>query len=215
MDVNNNTPAAQELAQRNTVAQLRDMIQTEFGTQAPSKLRKLELAQYLDDLRANEQAAQEQSADAYQRALAEQYAATVGEPQVFQGAMHEVSEDTVGNLMRQAVEESREPITQDDVTVEFGDLAASVRQVEHALKQTAPTLREAAQQVAKVAYANLVAMVRSMGRTVTGKVVDVVLREPTPGDKDGRVLLVVQHDGYRTRRTLHKLAEVDLKPVAS
>lgn len=49
--MNNNTPAAQELAQDFTVTLLREMIKDEFGVTAPSKLRKLELAQYLDDLR--------------------------------------------------------------------------------------------------------------------------------------------------------------------
>ena len=78
MDVKNNTPAAQELAQNHTVVQLRDFIQTEFGKQAPSKLRKLELAQYLDDLRFNEQAAMAEPEGAY--ASDEEYAATVGEP---------------------------------------------------------------------------------------------------------------------------------------
>jgi hypothetical protein len=41
-----------DLAKLNTVAALREMIDSEFGKKAPSKLRKIELANYLLNLRA-------------------------------------------------------------------------------------------------------------------------------------------------------------------
>jgi hypothetical protein len=73
---------------------------------------------------------------------------------------------------------------------------------------------KSARELTAIAWADRVAIVRSMGRTVRGKVVDVALRAPGP-DGTGRVCLVVQHDGYPTRRTLHALADVQFKALAS
>jgi hypothetical protein len=47
------TQAVSDLAKQHTVAQLRQMLQEEFGQASPSKMRKIELAQWLDDKRHN------------------------------------------------------------------------------------------------------------------------------------------------------------------
>lgn len=53
------TTDAQDLYEEFTVSQLRELIQTEGGVTAPSKLRKHELAQYLADIRYNKANPQE------------------------------------------------------------------------------------------------------------------------------------------------------------
>lgn len=209
--MNNNTPAAQELAQNHTVAQLRNMINDEFGKQAPSKLRKLEMAQYLDDLRANEQAANALPGGRVAELSAEDqlardgYAPSVGEPQVFQGAMHEHA---------------------DVVADTFRTLAGNAHGVAQAMTGLTPAMRVAAKALGSVAYDGLVAIVQSMGRTVRGKVVDTVLREEQVTEMrrslcvgTGRVLLVVEHPkaapGRAATRTLHRLVDVEFEPLAS
>jgi hypothetical protein len=121
--------------------------------------------------------------------------ASVGEPQVFQGAMHEATRpDTIGDTLRV--------------------LANSTAGIAEAFTNVGHHAREAARKLGVVAWARQVAVVRSMGHTVRGKVVDTVLRAPGANGM-GRVCLVVQHDGHPTRRTLHALADVQFEALAS
>lgn len=115
--------------------------------------------------------------------------------QVFQGAMHEATTpEAIGDTLRV--------------------LASSVTGVADALNTVGLAAQSAARKLAAVAWERQVAVVKSMGRTVRGKVVDTVLRAPGP-DGMGRVCLVVQHDGHPTRRTLHTLADVQFEALAS
>lgn len=107
------------------------------------------------------------------------------------------------------------------ITEELGDLAPTLRVladsvtgVANALNTVGLAAQAAARKLAAVAWAHQVAVIRSMGHTVRGKVVDTVLREPG-ADGMGRVCLVVQHDGHPTRRTLHALADVQFDTLAS
>lgn len=221
------TAGARELAKQYTVAQLRELMQDEFGVKPPSKAVKIEVAQQLDDLRHNAKQAEPEPAeigtavheaaeryDASDEGLIEGSQSTedgqaqarawydrqVGEPQVFQGAMHTYLTD----------DQLQDRVT--DVTVKA---VTATKQVTEAISNTA---RQAARALVPVAYAGYVAVVRSMGRTVRGKVVDADLRAP---DRDGanRVLLVVEHPngapGRKATRTLHALVDVKLEPVAS
>lgn len=132
--------------------------------------------------------------------------------QVFQGAMHEATTP-------QAIG--------DTLTV----LAGSMTGVAEALNTVGLAAQAAARKLAAVAWSHQVAVVRSMGHTVRGKVVDTVLREPG-ADGTGRVCLVVEHQeeatdrlGVRTwgpaghaghpRRTLHALSDVQFEALAS
>lgn len=104
---------------------------------------------------------------------------------------------------------------QDRVTDAMTKAVAATKQVTEVISNTA---RQAARALVPVAYAGYVAVVRSMGRTVRGKVVDADLRA---ADRNGanRVLLVVEHPngapGRKATRTLHALVDVKLEPVAS
>lgn len=79
-------------------------------------------------------------------------------------------------------------------------------------------VRETARKLGVVAWANHVAVIRSMGHTVRGKVVDTVLREVEHGEA-GRVLLVVEHPngakGRKATRTLHRLVDVKFEALTS
>lgn len=100
----------------------------------------------------------------------------VGEPKIFQGALHEATK----GLIVASSEEDQE-------VVDHGRTVAEQLDREHAT------------------WLGRAVTVRSMGRTVHGKVFDVV-----PGaDGTGRVCLVVQHEGKLTR-TLHAPADVKL-----
>lgn len=115
--------------------------------------------------------------------------------QVFQGAMHEATTpQAIGDTLRV--------------------LADSVTGVANALNTVGLAAQAAARKLAEAAWSYQVAVVKSMGHTVRGKVVDTVLREPG-ADGMGRVCLVVQHDGHPTRRTLHALADVKFEALAS
>jgi hypothetical protein len=115
-------------------------------------------------------------------------------------------------------------------------LGRALQGVSHSLAPVATALgrmagaamHKAARDLTRVAWANQVATVRSMGHTVRGQVVDVVLREPGE-DGMGRVCLVIQHRQRAEtrlgttvweptpayRRTLHRLVDVQFEPVAS
>lgn len=170
-----------------------------------SKLRKAELIDFIvaayetDELLSHAEQAEEELAgdeDDMTGHWAEQGADVDPEDvQVFQGAMHEATTP-------QAIG--------DTLTV----LAGSMTGVAEALNTVGLAAQAAARKLAAVAWSHQVAVVRSMGHTVRGKVVDTVLREPG-ADGTGRVCLVVQHDGHPTRRTLHALSDVQFEALAS
>lgn len=228
-----------------TIAQLRSEISAhprvvngDYPLPGLSKMRKAELSALLAELTDENEAADMTGHWAEQGAgvdpetaqpfkigtklheQAEAYDAAVGEPQVYQGAMHEaeaVDVAAVDALIGQ----------------EFGDVAVSLRGLADATRALVEPLskafRASAQAVGRVAWANMRATVTSMGHTVRGRVVDTVLR--TPDANGGRVCLVVEHaeqaidwHGVRTweavapgyaRRTLHRLVDVDLTPLTS
>lgn len=119
--------------------------------------------------------------------------------QVFQGAMHEATTpQAIGDTLRV--------------------LADSMTGVAEALNTAGLAAQDAARKLAAVAWSHQVAVIRSMGRTVRGKVVDTVLRAPGANGM-GRVLLVVEHPngarGRKATRTLHALADVKFEALAS
>lgn len=187
-----------------TVPQLRERILADHPNRTGlSKLRKGELItllRELEDQRAVLEAEPEfiegsQTPEEGREQARQWYDPSVGEPKVFQGAMHEATTpDTIGDTLRV--------------------LSGSLAGVGEKLTKMARPMRDAARKLGVVAWANRTAVIRSMGRTVRGKVVDTVLRTPGP-DGTGRVCLVVQHDGHPTRRTLHALADVKFKDLAS
>jgi hypothetical protein len=191
-----------------TVPELRAAIK-ELDPQRPtSKLRKAELVTLLAELTAKRTA----EAVELDRVFSSG-AASLGEPQVYQGAMHEAE--------REATEAVDQVINE-----ELADVAPTTRELASGKPEL--NLRKAARDLARVAWANQVATVRSMGHTVRGQVVDVVLREPGE-DGMGRVCLVIQHRQRAEtrlgttvwestpayRRTLHRLVDVQFEPVAS
>jgi len=115
--------------------------------------------------------------------------------QVFQGAMHEATTpQAIGDTLRV--------------------LAESVHGVADALNTAGLAANAAAQKLATAAWSHQMAIVRSMGRTVRGKVIDASVRTPDASGLN-RVLLVVQHDGHPTRRTLHALSDVKFEALTS
>jgi hypothetical protein len=183
-----------------TVPQLREQIAVLDPQRPTSKLRKAELVALLISLQEDQVRAVDQDSTLedvevadHERTVAEQLTRTAGEPQVFQGAMHSYGPE--------------------DMAIEFGDLAASATQAAKALSDMVPPIQSAAKAIGRVAYGHLRATVRSMGRTVYGRVVDTVVR--TPDRTGGRVLLVVQHEGHATRRTLHRLTDVKFDELTS
>jgi hypothetical protein len=66
------------------------------------------------------------------------------------------------------------------------------------------------QEVFEDAWRGKVATVRSMGRTVRGRVIDAVTRVPLPFGSGAAVCLVIQHDNHPTRRTMHSFSHVKL-----
>lgn len=225
-----------------TIAQLRSEISAhprvvngDYPLPGLSKMRKAELVALLAELAeladmtghwaeqgagVDPEAAQPFEIGTKLHEQAEAYDAAVGEPQVYQGAMHEAEAADVA-----AVDAL--------IDQEFGDVAVSLRGLADATRALVEPLskafRASAQAVGRVAWANMRATVTSMGHTVRGKVVDTVLR--TPDANGGRVCLVVEHaeqaidqHGVRTweavapgyaRRTLHRLVDVDLTPLTS
>lgn len=169
-----------------TVAQLREQIAELDPTRPTSKLRKAELITLLRDL-------------------------APAEPQVYQGAMHETAADVaaVDQVITDELADTYVPTTAD-----LAHVARTARQAADALHAVSPAMRTAAKALAQVAWGHQRATVRSMGRTVHGKVVDTVLRAPGP-DGMGRVCVVVAHDGHPTRRTLHRYVDVQFSPLAS
>jgi hypothetical protein len=87
-----------------------------------------------------------------------------------------------------------------------------------AVEAISDATRKAAQAMSTWAWSGYTAVVRSMGHTVRGRVVATELRTPDP-DGGGRVLLVVEHPngapGRKATRTLHRLVDVKLEPLAS
>lgn len=147
-------------------------------------------------------------------------ASKVAEPAVIGTKLHEQMEEAV------AVEAVDQVIHE-----ELSDLAPTLRDLAGTMGTVTEAMRKAARQLAIVAWSRQRAVVRSMGHTVRGRVVDTVLREPGP-DGTGRVCLVIEHTeqavdklGVRTwqpaghtghpRRTLHALADVNFEPLAS
>jgi hypothetical protein len=170
-----------------TVPQLRERILADDPTaRGLSRLRKGELIALLRELESK-------------RAENEKLA---GEPQVFQGAMHETSQE------REDAE-----LVDDLIGAELGDLALSLRELAGAVRSIVEPTQAAAKTLGRVAYGHLRATVRSMGRTVTGRVVDTVVRTPDVSG-EGRVLVAVRHDGH-PRVTMHRLTDVELTPLAS
>lgn len=219
------TAGAQELARTHTVAQLRDRMQEEFGVKPPSKAVKIEIAQQLDDLRTNATPKPDMTGHWAEQGANVELVET-GEPQVFQGAMHEAGEDLIGRLMREATGERLATEAVDQVITEelsdlaptLSDLAKGMAGVAQALNTAWLATQAAARKLTAVAWSHQVVVVRSMGRTVRGKVIDTVLR--TPGaDGMGRVCLVVEHPngapGRKPTRTLHALADVKFEALAS
>jgi hypothetical protein len=243
-----------------TVAQLREQIAALDPTRPTSKLRKAELIEILHELRQEELGAMDQvfsieqpaeigtaahnAMEDYVRSEDNEdmtghwaeYGAGVDptEPQVYQGAMHEAGEDTLGRLMREATEERLASEAVDKViSEELGDLGATLagvaRSVGKAIEPMGAAMRASAKQVGRVAYGGLQATVRSMGHVVQGRVVDTVLRTPNP-DGASRVLLVVQHlrqadtnwrgetvwnETPHWRRTLHTISDVQFSDLTS
>lgn len=114
-------------------------------------------------------------------------------------------------------------------TADLANVASAAGQAAEALHAISPAVRSAAKALAQVAWGHQRATVRSMGRTVHGKVVDTVLRDPGP-DGMGRVCVVVQHieqgelDRFGKlvwtpspypRRTLHRYLDVQFTPLTS
>jgi hypothetical protein len=177
-----------------TVPQLRERILADDPTRKGlSKLRKGELIALLRELESKRAEDEAQDMTGH---WAEQGADVDPEDaQVFQGAMHEATTpQAVGDTLRV--------------------LANSAQGVADALNTMGLAVNAAAQKLATAAWSHQVAVVRSMGHTVRGKVVDASVRTPDASGRN-RVLLVVQHDGHPTRRTLHALADVQFEALAS
>jgi hypothetical protein len=104
-------------------------------------------------------------------------------------------------------------LVDDLIGAELGDLALSLRELAGAVRSIVEPTQAAAKALGRVAYGHLRATVRSMGRTVTGRVVDTVVRTPDVSG-EGRVLVAVRHDGH-PRVTMHRLTDVELTPLAS
>jgi hypothetical protein len=185
-----------------TVPELRAAIKELDPKRPTSKLRKAELTTLLAELESKRAEVEADMTGHW----AEQGAGVDPDgEQVFQGAMHEAE--------REATEVVDQVISEElaDVAPTLADMAGTIKSVVNLFTAAA---RTSAQAVGQVAYGQLRATVRSMGRTVHGRVVDTVLRAPDP-DGSGRVCLVVQHEGHSTRRTLHRLVDVQFEPVAS
>lgn len=155
-----------------------------------SKMRKAELESVLARLKAeasDPEVEAMQSAEDGQAAAREWFGREIGEPQVYQGAMHE------------------DYVTSEAAYAEFASQIDALVEEEQ---------RMVAKRTGKVAYDNVTAVVLVAGKEVRGKVVDTVLRDgqtidvrPTLSVGGGRVLLVVAHEGHPTRRTLHRLVD--------
>lgn len=195
-----------------TVAQLREQVAALDPNRPTSKLRKAELITLLGELAQEELGAQDRIFFNPEDEQAQGPAWEIGT------ALHAATE------AYDAQEDEAQDVAAVDAVIaqEFGDVALSLRDLaEVARKLTDPfgtAMRESAKQIGELAYNHLAATVRSMGRKVTGRVVDTVLRTPDTAGH-GRVLVVVEHPnaapGRKATRTLHSLADVAFAPLAS
>jgi hypothetical protein len=198
-----------------TVPQLREQIKAaNGGIPAPSKLRKNELVQYLEDILHNQ--AKEESL----REEAELGDFNTWRNAPFDGVYPEnpttvsaaaLSTETNGDGGTGNVPASEyHPLHAKNLTA----ASAAASRLGTALETISDTTRKAAQALTTVAWRGYTAVVRSMGQPVRGKVVATELRTPD-SDGSGRVLLVVQHNGHPHRRTLHRLVDVKFEPLTS
>lgn len=183
------TTDAQDLYEEFTVSQLRELIQTEGGVAAPSKLRKHELAQYLADIRHNKAQAEEVPVRKVRRELtAEQYEELTGLPVVPE--VRTVTVPTVG-------------------TFEANEFLAFVGSA-LAGGLSEQDARELDMAKFRGRYEGKAVKVGS----VRGKVTGGTHRDTDPtGRSGGTLLLVVKHDRTRTghpRATLHRAEDVVL-----
>jgi hypothetical protein len=197
-----------------TVPQLREQIRAAEDALGltvftpTSKLRKAELVNLMESLQIR---------------LDER---KVGEPQVYQGAMHEAGDyqclacgDTVAIIDQPAHESTHVPHLEDEdeapviefvkqvAKIDFVKVAEGLVRTAQAVKAAVAPVASGVQALTAKAWGDRTVQVQSMGRTVRGKVVDAITRQADVDGKGGRVCLVVQHEG-RVTRTLHRYDQV-------